>query len=206
MSGDMYVPYLTFCDVILNGEHFSGGYWKDKTYQQLMTDDYLQTEVMGHNYGLTTIFLGNLQYLVPNQDFRYLLGLALLYDFSWWGGSTVAEHRAYKAFRDFDAMDAEFIPFWHTGDVVRGQTEQVKCSVYLRKRGGAMLVFFNRGKETREMTFTVDWKKLRARTPATARDVFPLGWDELVDNPLPVHGDKLTVKMRAEDFLLVAVE
>jgi hypothetical protein len=205
MSGDMYVPYLSFCDIIVNGEHFGGDYWKGKTIQDLMTDDYIHSEVMGHNYGLTTVMLTNMLNLVPNQDIRGLLGLAVLYDFSLWNGS-VAEMRVYKAFRDFKAMDAEFVPFWKTADIVRGQTDQVKCSAYRRQGGGAILAFFNRGKETREMTFSVDWQELRAGNPATARDIFPLGWDELVENPLPVRGDQLTVRMRAEDMMLVSVE
>ena len=205
MSGNLYVPYLAFCDVILNGEHFGGSYWKGKSYQELLSEDYIHTEVMGHNYGLTSVFLTQWQNLAPDQDVRFLLGLAMLYDFSLWNGS-IAEHRIYKAFRDFGAMDAEYIPFWKTGDIVEGQTDQVKCSVYLKKRGGAVLVFFNRGTESREMTFTVDWKKLGARKHAIVRDVFPLGWDELVENPLPVNGAQLTVKMRAEDSMLLTVE
>ena len=101
---------------------------------------------------------------------------------------------------------ARYIPFWQTGDIVQGQTDSVRCSVYRKRRGGAMLVFFNRGQEARSMNFTMDWKQLGARAPAVVRDVFPLGWDELVDNPLPVHGDQLTVRLPAEDLKLLTVE
>jgi hypothetical protein len=205
MSGDMYVPYLSFCDLIVNGEHFGGVYWKGKTVQELMTDDYLHSEVMGHNYGLTTVFLTNMMSLVPNQDFRYPLGLSLLYDFGWWSG-TILEHRVYKAFRDFGALDAEFVPFWRAADLVRGQTDEVRCSAYLRKKGGAMLVFFNRGKEPQKMTFTIDGPKLHARQTLEVRDALPVGWDELVDNELPVQGDQLTIILPAEDFRLVSVQ
>jgi len=169
-----------------------------------MTDDYIHSEVMGHNYGLTTIMLTNMMSQAPNQDIRCLLGLALLYDFSLWSGS-IPEIRVYKAFREFGAVDAEFVPFWHTGGIIRGQTEQVRCSAYLKKEGGAMLVFFNRAREARKMTFTVQWSRLNARQPVEARDAFPAGWDELVDNDLPVQGSQLTVNVPAEGFLMVSV-
>ena len=69
-----------------------------------------------------------------------------------------------------------------------------------------MLVFFNRGKEARKMTFTVDWAKRNGPGPLMAWDALPNGWDELVDNQLPVRGDQLTIKVPAEDFRLLAVE
>ena len=89
--------------------------------------------------------------------------------------------------------------------IIRGQTEEVRCSAYLKKDGGAMLVFFNRGKEARKMDFGVDWSRLKARQPLEVRDALPDGWDELVDNDLPVEGDQLTVSVPAEGFLLVSV-
>ena len=69
-----------------------------------------------------------------------------------------------------------------------------------------MLVFFNRGKEEREMTFTIDWAKLKGPGPLVARDALPAGVGELVDNELPVKGNQLTIKLPADDFRLVAVE
>ena len=214
MSGDMYVPFLAFCDIIVNGEHVgSVAGWRKRvgltsnTYQDLMTDDYLHSEVMGHNYGLTTIWLEQWGHLGIKQEVRFLLGLALLYDFSLWRTDGGSPHmRVYKAFREFGAMDAEFIPFWRAAEIVRGQTDEVRCSAYRKKDGGSMLVFFNRGKEAREMTFTVDWAKLKTPGPVVVRDVLPGGWGELVDNEMPVKGDQLTVKVPAEDFRLLAVE
>ena len=215
MSGSLYLPYLSFCDIIVNGEHFGGAHFEGETYQELLPDDYIQAEIMGHNYGLTTLFLEQWSNvapkwsnLAPHQDVRFLLGLALLYDFSLWVGTEAEKpnRRVYKAFREFGAMDAEFIPFWRADDIVRGQTDEVRCSVYRKKRGGAMLVFFNRGKEGGKMTFTVDWPSLKGPGPVVARDALPYGWDELVDNELPVQGDQLTIDVPAEDFRLVAVE
>ncbi len=210
MSGCLYLPYLSFCDIIVTGEHFGGAHFQGKTYQELLPDDYIQAEIMGHNYGLTTVFLEQWGNLAPNQDHRFLLGLALLYDFSLWIGTEAEKpnQRVYKAFREFGAMDAEFIPFWRADDIVRGQTDEVRCSVYRKQRGGAMLVFFNRGKEARKMTFTVDWAKLKTQGsgPVVARDALPAGWDELVDNQLPVKGNQLTIKVPAEGFRLLAVE
>ena len=216
MSGDMYVPFLAFCDVIVNGEHIGNvAGWRKRTghtsntYQDLMTDDYLHTEVMAHNYGLSTVWLEMWGLLGIEEEVRFLLGLALLYDFSLWRTDGGSPHmRVYKAFREFGVMDAEFIPFWRLGEVVRGQTDEVRCSAYRRKRGGSMLVFFNRSEEEREMTFTIDWAELkrRGRRPVVARDALPAGWGELVDSELPVKGNQLILKLPPEDFRLVTVE
>ena len=208
MSGNLYLPYLAFCDIIVTGEHFGGSHFRGKTYQELLPDDYIQAEIMGHNYGLTTIFLEQWSNLGVEENVPFLLGLALLYDFSLWRADSGTMHqRAYNACAEFGAMDAEFLPFWHTTELVKGQTETLKCSAYRRRRGGAVLVIFNRDPEARELTLRVDWRRLTGRRRAVSvRDVLPAGWDDLVDNHLPAQGPDLTITVPGESFRLLTVE
>ena len=141
MSGDMYLPYLTFCDIIVTGEHFGGAHFNGKTHPELLPDDYIQAEIMGHNYGLTTLFLEQWGHRgpTPKQKMwakdRFLSGLALLYDFSLWRPTAVSGS-PYQAFSEFAVM--EFVPFWHLGDIVRGQTDEVRCSAYRKKDGASV--------------------------------------------------------------------
>ena len=77
-------------------------------------------------------------------------------------------------------MDAQFIPFWRAGDIVRGQR--------------------------RELTFKIDFARLQTSGPVVVRDVHPPDWGEFIDSELPVDGDQLTVKVPAQDFRLLAVK
>ena len=69
-----------------------------------------------------------------------------------------------------------------------------------------MLVFFNRGKEARKRTFTVDWAKLKSPKALVVRDALPDGPGAIVANELPVKGDRLTITVPPEGFRLVGVE
>ena len=69
------------------------------------------------------------------------------------------QERWNKACADFGFYqdDTEFMGFWKTGELVKGQTDKLKASAYLRKAAGkALLVVTNMNGETAVQALTLD--------------------------------------------------
>lgn len=209
MSANNFVPILAFCDVGLDGEWTSKTWPGRPTYKDLLEDEFVQAAIMGHNMGLRKMLLygGNEMRHIGQYN---LVSRALLYDFVIYCFS-IDQERAFKAFDEFGATDAEFVPFWRNGDIIQGQTDEVKCALYRKVKGGSLLVVVNQDKEqAREVTFTVDWEKLKSAGELVVRDVFPGGdalggWLTLIDNDIPIDGACMTLKVRPDNFRIIAV-
>ncbi|HIE52536.1 MAG TPA: LamG domain-containing protein [Armatimonadetes bacterium] len=173
------VPVISFCDAYLDGEQFWGRVKDD--YLEVMPLDHIRTEFMGHNLGVRPFFLPELH--TPEQREKLtpqVVGLALLHDFNLWPIFCDREHvnRVYRLLDEFGFAEAQFLPYWRNADLIAGQSEAVKCTVYLVKgpeplsRRRALLCLVNLTRQPQVTRLRIDWAQLGFRTPPHLRDAF----------------------------------
>ena len=199
MSTRMEIPHLSFCDATLDGEQFWGMVTDD--YLEVMPLDHIRAEYMGHNYGVVPFFLPELH--TPEQRKALtpqLVGLALLHDFNLWPifCDRVEVNRAYRAMDEFGIVDAEFFPYWHNDELVRGQSAEVKCSVY-RKDSSALLCVMNVTREPVEAELRVDWAALVGKDK-------PVVADALASEAAPVSAVPLALRVTGQNYRLLTAK
>jgi hypothetical protein len=198
MSSQMLIPLLSFCDSYLDGEHFRS-LIKDN-YLDVMPLDQIRAEFMGHNWGVMPFFLPEFtgEYAEKPEPTQHLVGLSLLHDFALWPiwCKTDEVNRAYAALDEFGIVDAELVPYWNNGDIIRGQTDQVKCTAYRKPSDGVLLCAVNLTRERRERALTINWKRLGFDAP-------PAVVDALTKEPVDVSRRSVTVTIEPLNYRLL---
>ncbi len=103
-----------------------------------------------------------IEYVLPRE--RECNAMFLLFDrtpvaileYFRYEGPGLAMKKAFEKF-GFYQDDAEFMGFWKTGELVKGQKDKLKASAYLRRAAGkALIVVTNMNDETAKQTLTLD--------------------------------------------------
>ena len=212
MSGQLMLPFYSFCDSIVNGEHLNLRLNKfknneDKHYLDILPIDELKAQYMSYQWG-TAAFL--LPELGSNQKglakpTRELLAQFLPHDVMFWRG-WCQKAEVDKALRVLQhefrvgEPDCRFLPYWEAGEIIRGQHEKLVCSAYLRP-GKALLVVGNWSDDECTAQLQLDLKtlgldpakKLTARDPVDKRQV-------------AVDGSSVSITIPPRDYALIWVE
>jgi len=170
MSANMTIPTLSFCDSYWDGEQFEGYTHGQKDPRALLPLDTFRAEFMGRQWGLGPEFL-----VYENRPFTTEEGLAmtLLHDVLVRPAGVGPRDRLifslWRARDDFGVQDAEFLPYWSNGELVRTSPERIYASAYRRADRGLLLVVSNLGKEAAEATVGLEpgilsegWGELKA--------------------------------------------
>ena len=169
------VPYLSFADVMLDGEHLEPRIndWPgpdDPSYMELVPLDEWQAQFMGKQFGLVPVLLPQLKDTVDRrfpgirvrtEPTRDMLAMALLHDMHVWAiwSNPQVISRAYAALSDFNtgADDVTYHPYWEidSGDWIEGEGVLVS---YYRRPGSLLAVIVNTKPAAQDVT--LDWTRI----------------------------------------------
>ena len=199
ISRDLYISHLAFCDGYLTGEgHASTGYI-GKDYDEVMPLDAVQAYYMGHNYGVPAYLVTQVGTRKdPVASEKYMISMSLLHDF----GLRHAGERinaVYGVMDAFGIVEARFFPYWRNSDLVRGQTEKTKVSVYCRAEAGSLVVVGNVTREQQQPTLVMSWDKMQAQRPLKVVDA-------LTGKAVSVNAQSLTVDVEPLGFRLLWIK
>lgn len=152
-----------------------------------------------------------IEYMLPRE--RECNAMFLLFDrtpvaildYFRYEGPSLAMKKAFEQF-GFYQDDAEFMGFWKTGELVKGQTDKIKASAYVRKAAGkALIVVTNMNNETARQTLTLDTSGLglkKAQVKLSNAETgeainASVGKDGMLSATLPVPG---------RDYMLLLAE
>ena len=182
MSGDIRTATQSFSDAIIDGENFTG-MLKDNYYELLPLDKF-RAEFMGHQWGLTSIFLpefsraqltpeGKELYESPEKlpEVRHLAGMIFLHDsIPWPAFSDLTPYGTIWAAQDELGWgdEVEFLPYWNNADVLAPMGEELVASIF-RNNGRLLIVLFNNTDEAQQAPIKLDLAKLGVQA-STLRD------------------------------------
>ncbi|MFA5203515.1 MAG: glycoside hydrolase domain-containing protein [Lentisphaeria bacterium] len=206
MSSFMIIPVVGFCDSALGGENlrFISPPLKDN-YLDVVSLDQLRAEFMGRNWGVMPFLLpeftgDNVNKPEPTQ---HLMGLALLHDFAIWPNKWYCNNgeteRIFRALDAFGLVDAQLLPYWNNHEIVGGQTDQVKASVYRKPQGGSLLCVVNLTRQRQSAALSVDWNGLKSAEKLTVVDA-------LSKTPITINGKSVVVDLAPLNFRLLWVK
>lgn len=223
ISPRFQVPIAAYFDIYLDGErNWKGGtdVTKDSTLDFISLDEF-RAEFMGHQFGIIPWFLPWFDWakLTPEQkstikmyDGFYspptkeichrLLGIALLLDFNVWargGINSEAFEEMINVLDEFEYHDADFSGYWKNSDLIGGQSDAIKASVYRKPQGGALIVVLNTSRQVQTPTLTVDWAKFQKEQPLSVIDAY-------TKEPVKVEGKNITVEVPVLNYRLLWVK
>ncbi|MBM4049852.1 MAG: hypothetical protein FJ279_32555, partial [Planctomycetes bacterium] len=180
MSGDIFMPQHSFCDIMIDGENFTGvlqRQWaseKRGDYFQLISLDKMRAEFMLHNFGPVPAFLPEFARSLGSRwasdepevlaAARHLVGLFTLHDAPVWQAymPTMALRLVWYAQARFGWDEqVEFVPYWRSRDLVSldPKSPELVASVF-RRPGRVMIVAMNNSDQAQEVTLAWDAEKL----------------------------------------------
>jgi hypothetical protein len=185
-SRPLMLPIIGFSDMYVDGEQFIDGL--EDNYLDVVTLEDFYSDLMGHTYGMPCLFLPE---LTRRKDIQFdlslatsrMVGLLILHDMLLWPSWCDREvlKREYSALGSTGYMKADFHPYWNNEDVVSGQSESVKCSVFTGADGGALLCIVNVSGEQQQAVLDLNCDKAGIGQEAAAKDVLigePVEWQE----------------------------
>ncbi len=182
MSGHLWTPTQSFADAVIDGENYTG-MLKDNYYEILSLDKF-RAEFMGHQWGLTSIFLpefsraqltpeGRDLYNSPEKlpEVRHLAGMIFLHDsLPWPAYSDLTPYGAIWAAQDALGWgdEVDFLPYWSNSDVLEPMGEKLVASIF-RNNGRLLIVLFNNTDEDQQAPLKLDLEALGVQ-PTALRD------------------------------------
>jgi hypothetical protein len=129
MSGNVVIPILAYDDSYLDGEHLAGPIKKNENsnYLDVLSDpqdvdriqsalEHFRIEFMGRQWGLMPFFLPEFdeKQSIEKGPTRLLMALLMIHDVSPWANNCNIDalNDAWKALRDFDYYESDFIPYF----------------------------------------------------------------------------------------------
>jgi len=213
MSGWVLLPYLSFSDVLCDGEQYTS-YLKrgNLDYTKFLKPDTFRAEFMGSNMGLPVAFFpefwrgpGKKAYAdEAKAAFEHVLGLVALHDSLIWPSWAPAKPALdfWKAQDTFGwSDDVKFIPYWKQR-VARANSPEVLVSIYRsRNRRKAMLIVFNESAKPGDVTIHLDIKRLGLRKQGELK-----AFDAFRNNKsIPLKNGALTLKLPPWNFAMVII-
>lgn len=222
MSGDVFMPQHSFCDIMIDGENFTAvlqQQWAAKQrgdYYDLIGLDTMRAEFMLHNVGPVSAFLPEFaRSLGPRwmtdepavvQAATHLAGLFALHDAPMWQAympGMVLRRVWYAQARFGWDSEVEFVPYWRSRETmtVSPDAPGVVASVF-RRPGRAMIVAMNNTDAVVDLGLTWDTAALGlvGQSIATVEDFYGGGSWRLQDGvvppiPLPARAFRMLVPL-----------
>jgi len=201
IANEICLPHAAFMDGALDGEHLNA--YLDKDYPELLPLDLIQAQYAGKNLGVNTYFLPIKVPFEKRKNWEsaskpYMIGMALLHDYGiQWGNFCMRPIHALMF--EFGIADAEFIPYWRNADLVAGQNDAIKASVYRKPEGGALVVVANVTRELQTADLSVDWDRLKGQGGLSVSDA-------LEKKPLSAQDGRLRLSLPPFGYRLIRVE
>jgi len=203
-SGAFFMPFISFFDMYVGGERFmTFTRTHDGNYLRALPLDVFRAEFIGQNWGLVPALLTELRRRTEDPKYtENLMALARIHGANVWAGMTVNNKdvvmKIWDAQDDFGIADAEFLPYWSNGPIVKPTTDAVKVSIFARK-DRALLFAANLSEQDVDETLAVDLEKLGlAGRKLRARDVY-LGQDVALKDGV------LRLPIAKENFRMVVI-
>jgi len=204
MSGQLYMPMLSFAGVWLDGEQFASGLQRhfretgQKNFYDYMTLDKFRAEFMGHQWGGQLTYLLSEIWTFTEKDNKesaihywmggdpeidrvaeHLSGMGILHDVQPACGTNVSN--VIMGVEEEFGWDekTEFLPYWDNAKYITldsGAARPVVCSIF-RRENDLMLVLFNDSDKDANVKVKINFDALGVkRSPAyILRD--PIGYN-----------------------------
>ena len=112
---------------------------------------------------------------VSVEKTHHMLGIGLLLDIFVWpitGTNYGAVRPLYAVQDEFGMGDVKFFGYWNNAKLIGGQTKEIKASVYMKPKGGALVVVYNTTREAETAKLTVAWDRLKSDGPLKIVDAY----------------------------------
>ncbi len=169
MSGHLWTPTQSFSDMIIDGENMTS--MLRDNYYELLPLDAFRAEYMGHQWGLTSIFLpefsraqltpeGKELYESPEKlpEVRHLAGMIFLHDsLPWPSYSDLTPYQTIWAAQDALGWgdEVEFLPYWDNAHYLQPMGDDLVASIF-RNGDRALVVLFNNTDEPQQAPMQFD--------------------------------------------------
>ncbi len=179
MSGHLWTATQSFSDMIIDGENYAS--MLEDNYYEILSLDKFRAEVMGHQWGLTSIFLpefsraqltpeGKELYESPEKlpAVRHLAGMIFLHDsIPWPAYSDLTPYQTIWAAQDALGWgdEVDFLPYWDNAGHLQPMGEELGASIF-RNGGRALIVLFNNTDEDRQAQMRFDLAALGVQASA----------------------------------------
>ena len=212
-SGQLFLPVLSFADVILDGENFRSTLLRNRGYQQKLKPDVFRAEYMGKNFGIPVVLLPEFRVdsqpelksyftthkATPRQQLllrelashhNYLIGMTLLHDSCLWRAWMPMREPLDKYYRILDTIGYasrpyKFMPYWDQ-TVARISPEKICASFYTdSSQVVAVVMNFSDKPESVKLSLNLDKLNLKRIT-----SVCNLEYDE----PVAIEGNTIVLQ------------
>ena len=95
--------------------------------------------------------------------------------------------------------DVRFVGYWDNADIVGGQNEAIKASIYRKPKGGSLVVIYNTAREAKSAELTVAWDQLKSAGPLEVVDAY-------TKEPVAVSGNSVTLDVPRLNYRLLWVK
>ncbi len=217
MSGQVAMPVYSFCDAMVDGEHFIGVLDRknNRGYERVLPlDKYAAEFAAQNNFGPYSIFLPQFHRsgsIKPDewagigyQPAEYILGLIFLHNSQMWFSAYTVDEPCLELYRAFDVngldSSCEYTGYWKQ-DAVR-LPENVKASFYVSAdKQKAFMLIMNFAWEDRTLDLQIDPSKIDMKPSLSeVRMLYPQGEIQRAGNTLK------QVKIPAKNFRLILIE
>ena len=222
MSGNIFMPQHSFCDVMIDGENFTSilqRQWAEKRrgdYFDFIRLDTMRAEFMLHNFGPVPAFLPEFARSLGHRWWsddpevmkaaRHLVGLFTLHDAPMWQAympTMVLRDVWYAQSRFGWDEKVEFIPYWRNGDALTlvPETPGVAASVFKRPRRMMVVAMNNTGEDVDiQLSWNAAELGLEGIPFVRIEDFLTGGWWRIKDGavppiPLPARGFRMLVPL-----------
>jgi len=204
-AGSAALPFMAFVDANLNGE----GLPVKDNYLDILSEAELRVQMAGGPWGPAPFWLITVytDWQKSAAGTEHTISLLLLYDIGVWpsGFNIDRSLKYFKVLQEAgiqceDGIPYEHIPYWRNGDIIRGQTDAVKCSFYRHAQDGVLLSAVNLTRQPQKVTLKIDWAKL------TGKSTRPEVTDAWKAGPVAIDGEKVTLEIEPLNFRLLRIK
>ena len=189
MSFNTLIPTMSFTDVMYSGEH--------EQYENLTR---FRVRWTGKQWGFWSILLGGDAHIYEPLHMTWcLLHGVSVWPQGWQDRNDASRKTAnlWLTYDRFGYREAQWIPYYEAGKLVRPVGEQVKASLYLLRGKRALIVVGNLEPKVVQAQVALDLKAMGLQGRAH---------NALTDQPVNLEQGKLSLRLRPSTFALVWVE
>ncbi|MCX7886782.1 MAG: DUF6067 family protein, partial [Verrucomicrobiae bacterium] len=169
-------PALGFAHCYWDGEQFAGGELSGDPLKALPLGAF-RAEFMGRNFGVPAEFLCYER--PPQWTFDHALAFSMLHDVRVRPCGLAALEKIspiWQVMSRFGVSHAEWHPYWVANAVATAEPENVKVSLYCRRRKALLVVSNLSAEQPATARVNVDWQRIGVK-PQNVRDA--LSWEAL---------------------------
>jgi hypothetical protein len=202
-SSSIFLPCMSFADAYLEGEHVNSypeagqplnidGSGVDHTNPTYTLEGF-RAEMIGAQYGIPSFYLKYARPGYENEDAERCSAYALVHGMM--PLSLAHAPAAWKAYNDFGAFNAQWIPYWEAQRPITSGSA-LRISSYVKYGQGAMAVVANLTGAAIASTLHIDRTMLGLDSSATV-------WDIKSQRSLSINADTASVTVGPGKYLLI---